>query len=83
MLITLSLRAAISSLGAVSHRFNLSFLNPSTSVGFEPANLGSRAEYVTPRPQSPTSNALVPINLAYEAMNLSPITLPLVENKCN
>ena len=28
--------------------------NPSTSVGFEPANLGSRGEYVTPRPPRPT-----------------------------
>ena len=25
--------------------------NPSTSVGFEPANLGSRTEHVTPRPK--------------------------------
>ena len=29
------------------------------------------------------SNTLVPIWLAHEAMDLSPITLPLVEYKCN
>ena len=28
--------------------------NPSTSVGFEPANLGSRGEHVTPRTPIPT-----------------------------
>ena len=36
--------------------------NPSTSVGFEPADLGSRAEHVTPRPPIPyctTSNIIV------------------------
>ena len=29
--------------------------NPSTSAGFEPANLGSRGQHVTPRPPRPTS----------------------------
>jgi hypothetical protein len=28
--------------------------NPSTSVGFEPANLGSQGEHVTPGPQNST-----------------------------
>ena len=32
--------------------------SPSTSAGFEPANLGSRDEHVTPRPSRPTSNTL-------------------------
>ena len=30
-----------------------------------------------------TSNTLVPIQLAHEVMDLSPITLPVIENKCS
>ena len=33
--------------------------NPSTSVGFEPVNLGSRSVHVTPRPPRPTKAFLV------------------------
>ena len=36
-----------------------SWKNPSTSDGFEPANLGSRGEHVTPRPRKPTNMNLV------------------------
>ena len=32
----------------------MSWKNPSTSAGFEPANLGSRGEHVTSRPPRPT-----------------------------
>ena len=32
--------------------------NSSTSVGFEPVNLGSRGEHVTPRPPRPTSYSI-------------------------
>ena len=35
-------------------RILMSWKNPSTSVGFEPTNLGSRGEHVTPRPPRPT-----------------------------
>ena len=35
-----------------------SWKNPSTSAGFEPANLGSRNEHVTPKPPRPTISKL-------------------------
>ena len=41
--------------GGLVLRIFTSWKNPSTSVGFEPANLGSRGEHVTPRPPRPTS----------------------------
>ena len=37
----------------------MSWKNPSTSVRFEPANLGSRGEHVTPRSLRPTWNFLI------------------------
>ena len=41
--------------GGLVLRIFTSWKNPSTSVVFEPANLGSRGEYVTPRPSTPTT----------------------------
>ena len=40
--------------GGLVLRIFTSWKNPSTSVGFVPANLGSRGEHVTPRPPRPT-----------------------------
>ena len=40
--------------GGLVLRIFTSWKNPSTSAGFEPANIGSRGEYVTPRPPRPT-----------------------------
>ena len=40
--------------GGLLLRIFTSWKNPSTSIGFEPANLGSRDEHVTPRPPRPT-----------------------------
>ena len=37
--------------GGLVLRIFISWKNPSTSAGFEPANFGSRGEHVTPRPQ--------------------------------
>ena len=48
--------------GGLMLRIFMSWKNPSTSAGFEPANLGSRDEHVTPRPPRPTSNKLTPGN---------------------
>ena len=42
-------------LGGLLLRIFMSWKNPSTSAGLEPANLGSRGEHVTPRPTRPTS----------------------------
>ena len=42
--------------GGLVLRMFTSWKNPSTSVGFEPANLGSRGEHVTTRPPKPTIN---------------------------
>ena len=38
-------------------RIFMSWKNPLTSVGFEPANLGSRCKHITPRPPRPKSMA--------------------------
>ena len=40
--------------GGLVLRMFTSRKNPSTSAGFELANLGSRGEHVTPRPTRPT-----------------------------
>ena len=40
--------------GGLVLRIFTSWKNPSTSAGFEPANLGSRGEHVTMRPSRPT-----------------------------
>ena len=40
--------------GGLVLRIVTSWKNTSTSAGFEPANLGSRSEHVTPRPPRPT-----------------------------
>ena len=40
--------------GGLALRNFTSWKNPSTSAGFEPANLGSQGEHVTPRPPRPT-----------------------------
>ena len=44
--------------GRLVLRISTSWKNPSTSVGFEPANLGCRGEHVTPRPPRPTWSIL-------------------------
>ena len=40
--------------GGMVLRIFTSWKNPSTSVGYEPASLGSRGEHVTPKPPRPT-----------------------------
>ena len=50
---TLDLQLKVPPGGIVSRSFT-SWKNPSTSVGFEPANFGSRGEHVTPRPPRTT-----------------------------
>ena len=40
--------------GGLELRIFTSWKNPSTSAGFQPANLGSRGEHVTSRPPRPT-----------------------------
>ena len=40
--------------GGLVLRIFRSWKNPLTSAGFEPANLGSRGDHVTPRPPRPT-----------------------------
>ena len=42
--------------GGLVLRIFTSWKNPSTSAGFEPANLGYRGEYITPRPPRSTHN---------------------------
>ena len=44
--------------GGLVLRIFTSWKNPSTSAGFEPANLGSRGEHVTPRPPRTTGRML-------------------------
>ena len=45
------------SLGGLMLRIFTSWKDPTISAGFEPANLGSRGEHVTPRPPRPTTGA--------------------------
>ena len=45
--------------GGLVLRIFTSWKNPSTSAGFEPANLGSRDEHVTLRPPRPTPKAFL------------------------
>ena len=45
--------------GGLVLRIFKSWKNPSTSAGFEPANLGARGEHVTPRPSRPTTFTLI------------------------
>ena len=49
-------------------RIFTSWKNPSTSAGFEPANLGSQGEHVTPRLPRPTSIKFSVI-LSYKRIN--------------
>ena len=53
--------------GGLVLRIFTSWKNPSTSAGFEPANLKSRSKHVTPRPPRPTYKVLNKIDL-----NLNP-----------
>ena len=49
--------------GGLVLRIITSWKNPSTSVGFEPVNLGSRREHVTPRPPTPTEFKLINVQI--------------------
>ena len=45
--------------------------NPSTSAGFEPANLGSRGEHVTSRPPRPTGKDVTIEPIGRSSLNIN------------